>query len=51
MDSEEYRTAWLKHLQGHDLTAAEQRAFTAANGAISTLVVNDIMTWCVITPR
>lgn len=43
VDSEEYRTAWLKHLQGHDLTAAEQRAFTAANGAISTLVVNDIM--------
>lgn len=44
VDSEEYRTAWLKNLQGKDLTAAEQRAFTAANGAISQLVVNDIMT-------
>lgn len=43
LDSEEYRTAWLKHLQGNDLTAAEQRAYTAANGAISKLVVNDII--------
>ena len=43
VDSEEYRTAWLKHIQGRDLTADEQRAFTAANGAISRLVVNDIM--------
>lgn len=41
--TEEYRTAWLKHLQKRDLSPAEQRAFTAANGAISTLVVNDIM--------
>lgn len=43
IDSEEYRTAWLKHMQGRDLSAAEQRAYTVANGAISQLVVNDIM--------
>lgn len=43
IDSEEYRTAWLKHMQKKDLTEAEQRAFTVANGAISQLVVNDIM--------
>ena len=43
LDSEEYRAAWLKHMQGRELNAAEQRAFTASNGAISTLVVNDIM--------
>lgn len=43
-DSNEYRTAWLKHIQGRDLTEAEQRAYTAANGAISTLVANDILT-------
>ncbi|MFR7478301.1 MAG: phage major capsid protein [Acutalibacteraceae bacterium] len=44
INSEEYRTAWLKHMQGRDLSAVEQRAFTVANGAISQLVVNDIMT-------
>lgn len=43
ISSEEYRTAWLKRLQRKDLTDAEQRAYTAANGAISKLVVNDIM--------
>ena len=43
VDTEEYRTAWLKHLQGKDLNDMEQRAYTAANGAISVLVVNDIM--------
>ena len=43
IETEEYRTAWLKNLQGKDLTAMEQRAFTVANGAISKLVVNDIM--------
>ena len=42
-ETEEYRTAWLKNLQGKELTAAEQRAFTASNGAISQLVVNDVM--------
>lgn len=44
VETEEYRTAWLKKLQGKDLTAAEQRAYTVSNGAISQLVVNDIMT-------
>ena len=44
VDTEEYRTAWLKHLQGKELSAVEQRAFTVANGAVSKLVVNDIMT-------
>lgn len=43
VDSEEYRTAWLKTLLKRDLSPAEQRAYTAANGAISQLVVNDIM--------
>ena len=43
VDSEEYRTAWLKALLKRDLSPAEQRAYTAANGAISQLVVNDIM--------
>lgn len=41
--SKEYRTAWLKQLQGKELTAAEQRAFTNANGAISTITANAIM--------
>lgn len=44
VDTEEYRTAWLKHIQRRELSAVEQRAYTAANGAISQLVVNDIMT-------
>lgn len=43
VDTEEYRVAWLKKLQGKDLTSAEQRAYTVSNGAISQLVVNDIM--------
>ena len=43
VETEEYRAAWLKHLQDRDLTDMEQRAFTVANGAISKLVVNDIM--------
>ena len=43
LDSEEYRTAWLKRMQGKDLNDMEQRAYTVANGAISRLVVNDIM--------
>lgn len=43
VETEEYRTAWLKKLQGKDLTAAEQRAYTVSGGAISQLVVNDIM--------
>lgn len=43
VETEEYRTAWLKKLQGKDLSAVEQRAYTVANGAISSLVVNDIM--------
>lgn len=42
-DTEEYRTAWLKHLQSRELTEREARAFAAANGAISQLVVSDIM--------
>lgn len=43
INSEEYRTAWLKNLQQRDLTPAEQRAYVVANGAISTLVANDIL--------
>lgn len=44
VDTEEYRAAWLKHIQRRELDDIEQRAYTAANGAISQLVVNDIMT-------
>lgn len=44
LDSEEYRTAWLKQLQSRNLSQEEKRALTAANGAISKLVANDIMT-------
>lgn len=44
LDSEEYRTTWLKRMQGKELTEVEKRAYTAANGAISHLVANDILT-------
>lgn len=43
VDSKEYRNAWLKNLQGKELTAEEQRAFTVANGATATITANAIM--------
>ena len=43
VDSKEYRNAYLKHLQGKELTAEEQRAFTVANGATATITANRIM--------
>ena len=43
VDSKEYRSAWLKNMQGVTLSADEQRAFTAANGAISVITANAIM--------
>lgn len=43
VDTEEYRTAWLKALRKQSLSDVEKRAFTTANGAISQLVANDIM--------
>lgn len=43
VDSKEYRAAWLKKLQRVTLSDAEQRAYTNANGAISTITANAIM--------
>ena len=43
VDSKEYRNAWLKNLQGKELTAEEQRAFTVANGATATITANAIV--------
>lgn len=43
VDSKEYRSTWLKNMQGVTLSADEQRAFTAANGAISVITANAIM--------
>lgn len=43
IESHEYRNAWLKNLQGATLSADEMRAFTQANGAISTITANAIM--------
>lgn len=43
VDSREYRSLWLRHLQGEPLNEMEQRAYTAANGAISTMTANAIM--------
>lgn len=42
-DSAEYRSLWLRSLQGKELTDAEQRAYTTANGAIATMTANAIM--------
>lgn len=44
VDSKEYRAAWLKNLQGVTLSDAEMRAYTNENGAISSIVANNIMT-------
>ena len=43
MDTPEYRSLWLRHLQGQPLSDVEQRAYTNANGAISTMTANAIM--------
>lgn len=43
VDSEEYRSLWLRRLQGKELSEAEQRAYTNANGAIATMTANAIM--------
>lgn len=43
LNSKEYRAAWLKNLQGVELSDAEQRAFTSGNGAISVITANAIM--------
>ena len=42
-DTEEYRSLWLRHLQGKELTDVEQRAYTNANGAIAVMTANAIM--------
>lgn len=43
VDTQEYRSLWLRHLQGHPLNDVEQRAYTNANGAIATVTANAIM--------
>ena len=43
VETVEYRDAWLKRLQGKELSAVEQRAYTVANGAIATMTANSIM--------
>ena len=43
VDSGEYRSLWLRHLRGEPLNEMEQRAYTAANGAIATMTANTIM--------
>lgn len=42
-DTEEYRSLWLRRLQGKELTEAEQRAYDKAGGAISVMTANSIM--------
>lgn len=42
-DTEKYRSLWLRHLQGKELTDVEQRAYTNANGAIAVMTANAIM--------
>lgn len=43
VDSQEYRSLWLRNLQGAVLSPEEQRAYTNANGAIATMTANAIM--------
>lgn len=43
IDSVEYRNAYLKNLQGKELTEIERRAFTVASGATATITANRIM--------
>ncbi|MBE5055282.1 phage major capsid protein [Pseudoflavonifractor sp. DSM 107456] len=42
-DTEEYRSLWLRKLQGKELSDVEQRAYTNANGAIAVMTANAIM--------
>lgn len=42
--SEEYRSAWIRRMQGKKLTDAEQRAFDSTGGAIATMTANAILT-------
>lgn len=42
-DSTEYRTAWLLHLQGRQLTEDQQRTAVSASGAIPTQTLNRII--------
>ena len=43
VDSDEYRSLWLRRLQGAKLSDVEERAYTNANGAIATMTANAIM--------
>lgn len=48
-DTEEYRTAWLKHLQGKELDA-EERAAVTATAAIPTQTMNRIISAMDLVP-
>ena len=43
VDTPEYRSVWLRRMQGRQLSEVEQRAYDTAGGAISTLTANAIM--------
>ena len=43
IDSTEYRVAYLRALQGRELSPREQRAYTVAGGATATITANRIM--------
>lgn len=42
-ETEEYRSLWLRKLQGKELNEAEKRAYDKAGGAISVMTANSIM--------
>ena len=42
-DSKEYRAAWLKNLQGKNMSAEDMRAFAVAGSPVPTMTVNAIM--------
>lgn len=44
LDTEQYRSAWLKSIAGRDLNATEQRAMAVANGGVPTSTANKIIT-------
>lgn len=49
VDTPEYRSAWLRGLQGHELTA-EERAAVTATAAIPTTTMNKIIARLELTP-
>lgn len=49
VDTPEYRSAWLRNLQGHELTV-EERAAVTASAAIPTTTMNKIIARMELTP-